>query len=466
MRKVNLRMKEFEKYSKIKELVDHNGNKKRVALELGLTVRQINRLIIIYKEKGKSGFVHGNRSKKPAKTIDKSISDNIILLYRNKYQGFNFKHFYEYLIEEENINVSYHCVYTTLMNAGITSPRVRKATKKRLAKEKLEKENKLENKTEEEIEVIVNHEVALEDSHPRGEKPKYFGEITEMDGSSHLWFGTKKACLHLAADKATNTIVGAYFDWQETLNGYYNVFRQILVNYGIPAKFLTDNRTVFNYQRLNEDKRSSDKDVLTQFGYACKQLGVDLDTTSVSQAKGLIERDNGTFQDRLVSELRLNNITTIEKANEYLINVFVPKFNTKFALDYKKFDSVYETSPSAEKINYTLAILTPRKIDNGNSIRYFNNYYQPFENNTLKCFRAKTECLVIKAFDGELYVTIDDKIYELRKLESHQKYSKEFDEEPKKVVEKKKYVPPMSHPWKLASFLKQIEKAHTQRIYA
>lgn len=466
MKEVKLRMKEQNKYEIIKELVDHNGNKNRAKEKLGLSIRQINRLINIYKEKGKSGFVHGNRSKKPAKCIDKTISNSIILLYRNKYQGFNLKHFHEYLESDENIKVSYTCVYTTLMNAGITSPRARKSTKRRLAKEKLQKEKKLKNKTEEEIEVIVNHEVALEDSHPRGEKPKYFGEITEMDGSTHLWFGEKKCCLHLAADKATNTIVGAYFDWQETLNGYYNVFKQILENYGIPAKFLTDNRTVFNYHFLNEDKRTSDKDVLTQFGYACKQFGVDLDTTSVSQAKGLIERDNGTFQDRLVSELRLNNITTIEEANKYLLEVFVHKFNTKFALDYRKFQSVYETSPSAEKINYTLAILTPRKIDNGNAIKYHKNYYQPYKDGILKCFKPKTECLVIKAFDGELYVTIDEKIYELRKLESHQKYSKEFDEEPLKLVEKKKYVPPMSHPWKLASFLKQMEKAHTQRIYA
>lgn len=410
--------------------------------------------------------MHGNRSKKPAKTLDKSISENIILLYRNKYQGFNFKHFHEYLKEEENINVSYHFVYTTLMAAGIVSPRVRKATKRRLAKEKLCKENKLKNKTDEEIEVIVNHEVALEDSHPRGEKPKYFGEIIEMDGSLHLWFGDRKACLHLAVDKATNIIVGAFFDWQETLNGYYHVFKQILENYGIPAKFVTDNRTVFNYVRINEDKRTSDKDVLTQFGYACKQLGTSIDTTSVSQAKGLVERDNQTFQDRLVSELRLNNITDIEKANEYLINVFVPKFNARFALDPKKFTSVYETSPSAEKINYTLAILTPRKIDNGNAIKYFNNYYQPYENGNLKCFRAKTECLVIKAFDGELYVTIDEKIYELRKLETHEKYSKEFDAEPVEAVPKTKYIPPMSHPWKLASFKKQVEKAHKQHVYA
>ena len=459
-------MKEMEKYEVIKDLVDHNGNKLHAALKLGVTKRHINRLIKIYKEKGKAGFVHGNHCKKPATTLDKAISENVILLYRNKYQGFNFKHFYEYLVEEEKINVSYTFIYTTLMNNGISSPRARKATKRKLAKEKLQKEKKLENKSEEEVENIVNREIALEDSHPRQQKPKYFGEVTEMDGSIHLWFGDRKACLHLAVDKATNRIVGAYFDWQETLNGYYHVFEQILVNYGIPSKFLTDNKTIFNYRRLNKDKRTLDKDVLTQFGYACKQLGTDIETTSVSQAKGLIERDNGTFQDRLVNELKLNNITTIEKANEYLINVFVPKFNSKFALDYKKFESVYEMSPTPEKINCTLAILTPRKIDNGNSLKYKNEYYQPYENNELKCFRAKTECLVIKTFDGELFVTIADKIYELRKLEKHEKYSKEFDfvEEPKQ--EKRKYIPPMSHPWKLSSFKKQVKKAHTQCIYA
>ena len=143
--------------------------------------------------------------------------------------------------------------------------------------------------------------------------------------------------------------------------------------------------------------------------------------------------------------------------------MFVPKFNTKFALDYKKFESVYEVSPPTEKINYTLAVLTPRKID---SIKFKNEYYQPYENNQLKCFRAKTECLVIKAFNGELLVTIDEKVYELRKLQSHKKYSKEFDVIPKLKKEKKKYIPPMTHPWKLASFKKQLEKAHTQRIYA
>ena len=319
--------------------------------------------------------------------------------------------------------------------------------------------------SDEQIETIISHEIALEDAHPRVEKPKYFGEIIEQDGSIHIWFGGIKTCLHLAIDKATSTIVGAWFDKQETLNGYYHVLYQILTNYGIPYKFFTDNRTVFNYMSLNPDKRTSDKDVLTQYGYACKQLGIELETSSVSQAKGLIERTNGTFQGRLVNELKLHGITTIEEANKYLTEVFVPDFNKRFTMDYKKFKSVFELSPSLEKINYTLAVLTPRKIDNGNSIKYYGKYYQPYLNGELKCFMPKTECLVIKAFNGELLIAIDEQIFELKELSRNKCFSKDFDEVIE-VKEKKKYIPPMSHPWKIEYFKKQLKKAHTEHVYA
>ena len=466
MRKVELRMNEQEKYEVIKELVDHNGNKNRASKKLGISRRQIDRLIIKYKEKGKSGFVHGNRGHIPTKALDKSISEDIILLYRTKYQDFNFNHFKEYLEEEENINVSYDFIYKHLTKAGILSPRARKKTKRKFTKQKLLKEKKINlSMNKEQINTIINHEISLEDSHPRNDKPKYFGEIIEMDGSIHLWFGVKKVCLHLAIDKATSTIVGAYFDKQETLKGYYNILYQILNNYGIPYSFLTDNRTVFNYMSLNPDKRTSDKDVLTQFGYACKQLGIDLKTTSISQAKGLIERTNGTFQGRLVNELKLNGITTIEEANKYLTEIFVPKFNNKFAMNYKKFKSVFEKSPELNSINYTLAILTPRKIDSGNSIKFKNKYYQPYFNNELKCFLPKTECLVIEAFNGELLVTIDEKVFELKELSRNERFSKEFDEV-KEIKSKIKYIPPMSHPWKIESFKKQLQKAHTNHVYA
>ena len=466
MRKVELRMNEKEKYEVIKELVDHNGNKNRASKKLGISRRQIDRLIIKYKEKGKAGFVHGNRTRRPINAFDNSISEDIILLYKNKYQDWNFYHFKEFLESNENIKVSYNFIYKSLTKDGILSPKARRKTKREFKKEQLLKQKKISNSmSDEQINYIVNHEIALEDSHPRGEKPKYFGEVIEQDGSIHVWFGGFKTCLHLAIDKATSTIVGAWFDYQETLNGYYHVFYQILTNYGIPYKFFTDNRTVFNYISINPDKRTSDKDVLTQYGYACKQLGIELETSSVAQSKGLIERTNGTFQGRLVNELKLNGITTIEDANKYLIDVFVPYFNQRFALDCRKFESVFETSPSEENINYTLAVLTPRKIDNGNSIKYQNKYYQPYFNNQLKCFIPKTECLVIKAFNGELLVSIDEQILELKELTRNERFSKELDE-PVEVKEKKKYIPPMTHPWKLESFKKQLQRSHYQHKYA
>ena len=126
MKEVKLRMNEQEKYDVIKELVDHNGNKNRATMKRGISRRQVDRLIIKYNEKGKSAFVHGNRNRKPVSTLDKSISEDIILLYKNKYQDWNFQHFKEFLEKNENIKVSYKFVYTTLTKAGFLSPKARK----------------------------------------------------------------------------------------------------------------------------------------------------------------------------------------------------------------------------------------------------------------------------------------------------------------------------------------------------
>lgn len=468
MRKVELRMNELEKYNIIKNLVDNNGNKNTASIKLHISRRQIDRLIIKYKEKGKSSFVHGNRGQVPAKALDKSISKHIIQLYQEKYYDCNFNHFKDLLYDKENINVSYNFIYKTLTSNNIYSPKIRKATKKKLKRLDILSRKENQNKSEKELETMINHLMDIEDSHPRQEKPKYFGEIIEMDGSIHLWFGPRKVCLHLAIDVCTGTIVGGIFQNQETLRGYYIIYKQILDKYGIPLLFKTDNRTVFNYESLSKVKRTDDKDVLTQFGYACSILGTNLETTSVSQAKGTIERANGTFQGRLVQELRIEGITDIDKANEYLINVFIPNFNKRFALNYKKFPSAFEASPSKNKINYTLAVLSPRKIDNGNSIKFRNKYYQPYDsNNNLICFKPHTECLVIEAFDGSILTTIDEKVYQLKELKSHKELSLNLDFITDNIPKEKRiYIPPMSHPWKAASFKKQLKKAHTNHVYA
>ena len=162
MRKVELRMNEQEKYEVIKELVDHNGNKNRASKKLGISRRQIDRLIIKYKEGGKSAFVHGNRGHAPSKTLDKSISEDIILLYKTKYYDFNFSHFKEFLKKDENIDVSYDFIYKNLTKAGILSPKARKKTKRQFKKKQLLDEKRINNAmSDEQIDYIVNHELLL-----------------------------------------------------------------------------------------------------------------------------------------------------------------------------------------------------------------------------------------------------------------------------------------------------------------
>ena len=463
MRKVRLSMKEDLKYSTIRELVDHGGNKLRAACSLGITIRHVNRLIKIYKDKGKDGFVHHNKNRQPVNSFPPELSASIVNLYSSKYKGFNFRHFCDLLDSEENIHVSYSSVYRILSTAGFLSLKAHRITRKNALKKKMKADKPQMN--EHDIEVSVSHQLQIEDAHPRKERKKYFGEEIQMDGSIHLWFGDRKACLHLAVDNCTGIPVGAYFDWQETLNGYYHVFYQILKNYGIPFAFKTDNRTVFNYN--SEKNKKDDHDVLTQFGYACRQLGTSITTTSVSQAKGQIERANGTFQGRLVNELKLHGITTIEQANDYLSNSFIPDYIKRFALDSSKFQSVFEQSPSDDKINCTLAVLSPRKFDSGSAIKYLNHYYQAYnENGDLCCFVPKTECLIICAYDGSLYVTVDDSIYALREVKEHLEHSDNFDSDLPSNSKKKAHIPPMSHPWKRASFLAQQQRSHELHRFA
>lgn len=455
-------MKEELYYETIKELIDHNGNKTRAALRLGISVRHVNRLIDKYKTKGKAGFIHGNKNRQPINSLPQELNNKILTLYKDKYQGFNFNHFKDMLVEQENIDVSYSTIYNLLTKNGIYPPNEHRITKKERAKKKILEAKK--DISQEDLKEAISHEIALEDSHPRKSRAKYFGEELQSDASIHNWFGDIKTALHLSMDNATGHVVGGWFDYQETLYGYYTIMRQILLNYGIPNKIITDNRTVFNYEKTN--RKDDSKDVLTQFGYACHTLGIALETTSVSQAKGQIERCNGTFQRRLINELKLNNIITIEEANEYLVNVFIPKFNNRFALPIENFQSVMESTLTEEKVNLVLSILSPRKIDGGSAIKYKNKYYQIYnQDNDLMCFRKGTDCLVICSYNKDLYVTIDEKVYSLQEFERNKKESDTFDEIHEEPKPKKVYIPPMSHPWKHKMFVQRQKLAHQKHIY-
>lgn len=455
LRKVVLNMKENHKYLIIKKLVETNGNKTAAALRLNCTVRTINRLIIKYKTEGKKAFSHGNKNRKPINAISDDLRSRIIDLYMTKYEGANFKHFCELLHKYEHINVSYTTVKNIFDEAYILSPKATRKVKKRV-KNILLKKKKKKNISFKEKASLSKKIVAIEDAHPRKPRAKYPGELIQMDASQHMWFGDKKAYLHAAIDDCTGEIIGAYFDTQETLNGYYNVFNQILTDYGIPFMFFTDRRTIFEFKHLNQPV--VEKDTFTQFSYACNQLGVKIETSSVPQAKGRIERLFETLQSRLPIELKLAGIIEIEQANEFLKS-YLKEFNSQFALVVKHTRTAYKEQPTAEKINLTLAVITGRKIDTGHCIRFNNKFYRPIDDRSQYVnYYQKTEGLVIQAFDKNLYFTVDEKIYALEEVPAHKVSSSAFDliKEPRKP--KEKYIPPMNHPWRSSDFYKFVQK--------
>ena len=277
-----------------------------------------------------------------------------------------------------------------------------------------------------------------------------------MDASPYKWFGKQSTSLHIAVDDATGIITGAWFDMEETLNGYYHVFFQILTNYGIPYKFFTDRRTVFTYQKKNAP--SLDEDTYTQFAYACKQLGVQLESSSIPQAKGRVERMFQTLQSRLPVEMRLRGITTLDEANEFLKS-YLKEFNAKFALPLDGIKSVFETQPSDEKINLILAVLTERTVDSGHCIQFQNKYYRMLDSDGSQIhYKKGTKVMVIQAFDTQRFCCVNDKdIYALEEIPRHETKSKELDCDYISPKQKKIYIPPMNHPWRRYAVTKFVK---------
>jgi hypothetical protein len=409
-------------------------------------------------------FGHQNRGRKPVTTVSEEIRTFVVTLYRDTYYSASFAHFCEILAEDYHIILSEGTVHSILKEALLISPSSRKITKRKVEKQ-LRLIARKEHLSKAEGEHVSAAFSILDgyDVHPRKARSKYFGEMIQMDASEHVW--VKKAGkwhLHAAVDDATGELVGAWFDYQETLNGYYHVLYMILKLYGIPSRFRTDRRTVFEYSLLS--KTDEEKDTHTQFSAACRALGIELEASSTAQWKGRIERMNRTMQNRLPVEFIRNSITTIEQANAYLWQ-YLPSFNKQFSLKDERdlATSVFLQSPPMAELNAILAVVSKRVVDAGHSISYHNNYYQPHivERGQLRplYYPKGTNALVIKAFDGSLLVSIKDKIHIMEEVPRRKTHSKEFDfpVAPKKKVPHK---PGPDHPWKSSFLSTRILESH------
>lgn len=448
---------EKNKFTIIKKLENGEITRKEAADELKISLRQVDRLRINYRNYGEKGFIHKNKGKIPVNKLNRNLIDKLENLYLEKHYDFNFEHFYEEHVFGK-FDISYDVMLKRFTKDDIISPLAHKKTIK-LYKDKMNEVIKEDdsNIKEEKVELFKSRIIEAEKAHPRRSSNLYaFGQEVQMDACNKMWFGGIPSFLHLAVDKATKKVLFGWFEYEEITRGYYVLLFNIIINYGIPQKIKADNRSTFS---ANNAKNKEKKVFMTQFGKVCERLDIVLHTTSVSTAKANVERENKTFKDRLIAELRYEGITDIDEANKYLNEVFIPKINKRFsyAID-KKTSLMRENTYTEEELKLIISERKEKIIDNASCISYNHNYYIPIDLETGEIinFQKGTKCTLIIDYDGEYIGEIQDYYYKMLELENRDSVMKKESEITDSKIEKEhhKYIPPKNHPWRKNMMLK------------
>ena len=436
--------KQRKKFEVINKIVNDLISKKEAEIELNLTRRQINRLIIKYNNEGKDGFVHKNNGNQNAKTINDNIKEEIINKYLNEYYDYNFTHFYEMAINNK-YDISFPELNIILAEADIISPQAQHKTRNEYNK-KMKELTKKKVISEEQKELFETRQIQEEQAHVRRSNLHLkFGEELQIDASEYIWFGNIKTQLHLVVDKATKIILFGWFDYEETMRTYFILLFNTIYLYGIPKKIKSDCRKVFDSNDGEE----------THFGRACKELGIQLISNSNPRFKPNVERENKTFKGRLKAELRHENITTIEEANKYLNDIFIPYMNKRFAYEIEKGKSLMRKNKySIENLSLIISERYERKIDAGSCIKFNTKYYIPTTiDNKNVYYKQKTPVTIIIDYNYKLWCLIEQEYYKLKEVKMKEKNEYNPAKAAAQIQEqleskKKRWIPPTNHPWR------------------
>jgi transposase len=360
---LTLNKKEQKRLRVLNELERGKMVMRELAEVLGLSERHGWRLLAAYREEGAAGLAHRNRGRKPIHTLSEEIRDRVIGLAREKYQGFNHQHMTEKLVEEEGLELSRSSVRRILLEAGVQSPRTRRAPKHRGRRERYAQE----------------------------------GMLLQIDGSRHDWLEGRGPWLTLVCsiDDATGEVPSAVFRLQEDAQGYFLMLRKVVEKRGFPLAVYHDRHGIFERSPL-EPQESLEEQLLaqeptTQVGRLLKELGIQSIPARSPQAKGRIERLFGTFQDRLGSELRLEQAKTLEEANRVL-QAFLPRFNRRFAVPPAQPGLAYQPVSSELKLDEVFCFKYYRTVGADNVIPFAGQRIQIHPcNGRQNYYRARVE---------------------------------------------------------------------------
>jgi len=346
-------------------LMSHKERQRKSALELvksgGITLVEASRRMClgyrqtlrVYKRfvaDGDAGLVHCRRGKPSNRACPKSFRDAVVLRYREHYQAHGFG---PTLAAEKLAEEGLHVDHETLRRWLLAGGDWQKSRKRR------------EHRT-------------------RRERRAHFGELVQMDGSHHDWLGPDhgKSCLMNMVDDATGTTMSLLAP-QETTEAAMTLLRLWIERYGVPVALYTDRKNVYITERepTMEEQLAGEKP-LTAFGKACHKLGIEIIAAHSPQAKGRVERSNGTYQDRLVKELALLGITTLEEANKVLSSGFTDGLNERFAVAPGDALDYHRTLHKAVDLDDVFCHEEHRVLQNDWIVSHENRQYQVLKCNT------------------------------------------------------------------------------------
>lgn len=380
---------------------------------LELSERQIRRLVKKVRVEGDQGIIHKLRGNPSNRIISNKIKNKTLNLFQKKYHDFGPTLASEKLFEIDKIKVNDETLRLWLIENNITYKNRKKRPHRQWR-----------------------------------ERKQYSGEMIQVDGSHHDWFegrGTK--CVLMAyIDDATSNVFARFYEYEGTIP-VMDSFKRYIKKYGIPHSLYLDKHTTYKSNgKLTIEDELAGKKLESQFERASRELEVKIIHANSPQAKGRIERLFKTMQDRLIKEMRLKNIKSIEEGNKFLES-YLPIYNKKFSAEAAKLNDLHRAVSEKSDLDKMLCIKTDRVVRNDYTVSHNKKMYQIKEN-----IKAK-KVIVEEKINGQILIKYNDnslKYKEINKIT--QKQNNEINLKPINRT----YIPSINHPWKNPSYQNRI----------
>lgn len=402
---ITMRRKELRRLHVMQKVLDKEIKQREAAEMLGLSRRQVKRIVKRVREEGERGIIHRLRGRRSSNAIEEKKKVKVKGICKRKYEDFGPTLASEKLFEEEKIRISKETVRQWMIEEGLW-----------VVKQKRRKHRRWR------------------------ERKGYYGEMIQMDGSHHDWLEGRGAKMVLMGyiDDAKNKVYARFYEYEGKIPALDSFKRYVRKN-GLPQSVYLDKHSTYKSQAkptIEDELNNTGPE--SQFERALRELEVEILHANSPQAKGRIERLFKTFQDRLVKELRLYGAKTLEEANQCL-DEYLPKYNKKFMVEAREKGNLHRVVPRGLNLDEILCIKTEHPLRNDFTIVHDKKLYQVLD----KTVARRVE--VQERVNGQMLI-----IFKGQRL----KY-KEIDTRPKKIIEQVKkvkmrmrYVPPANAPWR------------------